>query len=485
MCIAVGLNIGSFVASSAETRLFDTFQIGPVNESLQSDPSAVGAQPLSLYSVVERAIHEHPGVQDARTALDAAERELAGREAAFTPRLSVETTPVNVRMQRGTLTHRPSLRLSASQNISNGLSTTANVNVSLEDTSLDVPTWTVGLSYPLFKSSNLNSDNLSLRQSQINVESAQRALVQAEAEAVVDAIKLYHATIIAFSSYAQQLATLDEVQKNAETTMKNVELGILSEIDRIEAETELRRQQLARTQAERTYDEQMQSLLDAIGLSRTEKSYRLDTWPTLPHPSVLVVPSEWIEKAKEFDPSLWQRDISVETATMQLQAEIEKNKIDASLGANVGKGEDDNIYNWNVQVRFSYPLLDGGAQQRSLIDQQENVFAAERAYELEQASFEKRMHQLFHTLHDADEEAKISQLIVEKAKMELDMAKSAYERGLNTELDVNRAARALERAYNEHQAAVVDVYVALWRLDIATGSMPDLTMFNLFLSTDF
>lgn len=442
-----------------------------------------GAHLLTLESVIERARHHHPDILKAEAALVAAERELEAQEAAYTPRVSLESTPLSLRMQQGQLTRQSaSVRLSANQSTPTGLSASASVSLAVDDDfALSVPTWSVGLSYPLFRSAELNATNMAIRQAEIGLEVARRNRVRSEATALVQTVELYHSAYLASLRLQEARETLAEVQEQTDSVLRQVELGIVSEVDRISALTELRRQELAEAQAERAYRDQMQSLLTAIGLTGPPDAYELAGWPKLTPPARYLVPEGWADAARAFDASLWQREVAIETALLQLRAERERSGVESGLSASVGKGQtndpsSDSTTRWSVQLQVSYPLADGGARAKGLEEREESVRDAEQAYRDELKAFEQRTRQLQEAVSDARIQVEIAELTYEKAKIEFANAQAAYAGGMSGHLNLRQAERALRRADDDLQAAVLDMWVAVWNIEIAAGNQPNLSM---------
>lgn len=476
--VVVGLALAAALVSSAAAA---ASTLAPMGE-------AAGALPplervLTLQDVVTMARQRHPDIVKADAALRSAERDLAAQEAAYSVRVTLDSTPLSLSLQRGRLTRSPlSLRLSTSQNTSVGLNASASLGLSIaDDLEVSVPTWNVGLSYPLFRSPELNSTNLAIRAAQINLESARRQRVRAEGTAIVQTIELYRNAYLAEIRLREAQEAFAQAQERYETVLRQRAIGIASEADRINAEAELRRQQLTLTQAERAYRNQMEALLKAIGASdEPPDAYRLAEWPKLARPAVDRDDAAWLEEARAFDPSLWQQAVAVETAELQLRAERERSRFDASLSASVGKGREtdpaDTQVRWSVQVQLSYPLADGGARAKSLHEREEGLRNAEQAYQDEIRAFEQRMRQLREALDDAWLQMEIAELTYEKARLDFASAQAAYSVGMTTAADLQAVERALERAAEDLQTAILAVYIALWNMEIAAGHVPDLSV---------
>lgn len=436
---------------------------------------------LSLQTVLDRAAQYHPDIVQARNALVQAERDLVAQQAAYAPKLSLDSTPIGFRMQQGEVVRQAaSIRLSANQSTSVGLSGSASLSVSVDDGfSLSVPSWNVSFSYPLFRSAELNSTNMAIRQAQIQVETARRNLLRAESTALVQTVELYHGAQRAAARWKEALDALTEAETEATRVARRVELGVASDIEYLTAQTELRRQQLQAAQAERAYKDQMQSLLTAIGIEGEPEAYRLSDWPELSPPGTALDLDAYVSAASSFDVGLWQREIAVDTARLQLEAEIERSGFETTLSASVGKGQDrqvnETIPQWSLQLQVSYPLADGGAQARALADREQNLKNAERAYEEELKAFQQRLRQLQEALSDAETNLQIAELSYEIAALQFAGAQTAHASGLSSVDDLKQAERALERAKDDLEAAVLDVYVALWNIQIAAGMRPDFT----------
>lgn len=434
---------------------------------------------LTLQVVLERAAQHHPDILQARDALSQAERDLVAQQAAYAPRLSLDSTPVGLRMQHGEVVRQTaSLRLSASQSTATGWSGSASLNVSIDDgLSLSLPSWSVSVSYPLFKSAELSSTNLAIRQAQIQVESARRNLLRTESTALVETVHLYHGVWQAAARWQEARDALTEAEIHAEQVARRVELGIASQMEHLTAQTELQRQQLNAVQAERAYRAQMQTLLSVIGLEEDHAAYYVAAWPELAPPEAPLDIDAYALAARDFDIALWQREVAIDTARLQLEAERERSGLESTLSASVGKGQERQVNEttpqWSLQVQVTYPLADGGARERTLAERELSLKQAERAYEEELKAFEKRLEQLRHALFDAKANLQIAQLSYEMAELQFMGAQTAFSAGLSSEDDLKQAERAFERARNDLDAAVLEVYVALWQMQISAGKRPD------------
>lgn len=86
------------------------------------------------------------------------------------------------------------------------------------------------------------------------------------------------------------------------------------------------------------------------------------------------------------------------------------------------------------------------------------------------------MRQLREALDDAWLQMEIAELTYEKARLDFASAQAAYSVGMTTAADLQAVERALERAAEDLQTAILAVYIALWNMEIAAGHGPDLSV---------
>lgn len=442
-----------------------------------AEPEAV--QVLTLPAVLAKAAAFHPDILKALENLAAAERDLEAQQAAYAPRVSLSGSPGGLVLRQGEVRRgNPSLSISASQSTPVGLNGSASVSLRLEDEwQVTVPSWSVSLTYPLFRSPELNSSNMAIRQAQISLEVAKRNLARTEATALVQTVQLYHAAYRSAVRLAEAWDSLAEAEAEAEAVRRRVEMGMASEVELLTAEAELRRQQLSAVQAERGFGQQMTTLLETVGLSGAEGPFVLAGWLELDTPPDAFLPPQWRELAREFDVALWQRAMAVETAQLQLQAEMERQGVESNVSVGVREGQETQnsppTTSWSLEVSFSYPLADGGARRRSLEERTRSLEEAEAAYAEEMKAFERRILELENALHDARLNLEIARLTYERTRLEFAGAEAAYASGMSSPQTYRQAQRTLARAYDDLQAALLDVYAAQWNLQIAAGLQPD------------
>lgn len=424
-------------------------------------PAAAADAELSLEFALQRA-GRHPDVVAAEQELIRAERELASRQRAFTPQASIDVTPLGMSL-RGEAWRRddPAISLSASQQGTSGMQASVSVGASVRGDGVDVPSWSLSLSHPLLRTASLSSTHQAVRQAEAEVEVARSQLQRAELQAQIDIVRLYGAALVAAEAWAQAGEAYREAQENHVATLRRRELGVAGEIEQLEADVSLRREELAMVQAERTYAERLRGLVSALDLPYAE--YRLRPLPRhLAAPDLEVDLAALEEAALATDPGLRQRRLAVAAAENQLRAAEEQLRLEGSIRAGVSKARDTGETTWSVQLQFGYPLLDGGAAKAAVEDKERALDAAREAYVAAKDQVLREVRGYVDAVFDASVQAEIAALSLQMAEMELRQATAAHALGVLGDAEMRQAERAWQRAQGEHAAAVLQQWLALW-----------------------
>lgn len=445
---------------------------------------------LTICDVIERATTHHPQVIRAQRDLEQAQRDLEARRAHSAPTVSFDTTPLRIEgKQDKTELNNVTMRLSANQSIFMGLDVSASLQTTLAKN--NEPAWNVQLSYPLLRSEQIKQPALDLEKAAFEVAMAEYDVKQAIHDGIREALEAYHGVVRAQNELAHAKEAFARSQQHMDEIQQKVQLGAASRIDVIEAETELKREQLQVTQEHRTLRDQLNSLAKAIGHeairdAHDDTAQLIVPWPRLALPEFHMDKQQWLAAAEQIDPGLQQRALAVEEAEHRLRLEQQNQLPEGQLRGGVSQGRTSNSSNatpsdeqhmrWHVQIDFSYTFADGGAGARALAQRETDVSTAKEAYRDEQKAFEKRMDDLWHTYEDALVQADIAELVFEKAHIELENVQKAHERGLATGAEVQQAEMSWQRAYDDWQKTIVTLYISLWDVQQAAGIQPDYTM---------
>lgn len=438
---------------------------------------------LSLDDVWALADAHHPAVRDARREEAALERSLEQREAAYAPSLALRAEGLGVRVAPdGSMDpFDPGVGVSAGIKLPSGWQVNASLTALQRGLGTEAPEssvrGTVTLSYPLFRSAELDADALALREAAVALEAGRRSLERARQEARAQVLAALRDTEVAAARLRLAQAGHEEAVRHQRIVQAQAEAGIATEAQQLAAQLELLRAEQELVVAERTYQAREAQLLRFLGLNPGEVRYEFESvwdWLAMPPPGVR---DELVERAVAASADVWERRQAVEAARLQLEAERERSGWDTSVQVSYttqGVQDQNRRPGWQVGLQASYPLYDGGQRRLSVAGREEAYVRAEEALAAAKEQVEAQVADLLFQLEDARRQVEIARLEVTRAELEWATARRQLELPVPaaTADTVAAARRAVERAdiaWREavwaYQARWIDLQILLGRVD--------------------
>lgn len=440
--------------------------------------------PRTVYLTVEDAWRlaetHHPKVRAAQRELEARERELAQRQASFSPTLTLRVIGPGLRLETGeeqAVSVSPSVGVNGGWKLPAGASVNANVSArsGTGASGSQEVSGTVTLSVPLRRTAALDPDALAVRQAEGAVEAARRRLVLAQQEARAEVL----AALQALEAAAARLRLAEEALAAAQTARRVVDerlaAGAANRAEELEADLELLRAEQELAVARRSFEARRGQLLKLLGLSSVDGvEYEFEsvwTWTGMP---AVAWDGDMVARAIEYSVAVFESRQAVDNARLELASQRERSGWEASINAGYAtQGQQDAQPGWSVTLQFSYPLADGGQRRLALEGREAAFAAAQEALATAVAQVQEEMEELMFQLEDARRQVEMAALERQRAELEWTVAQRRMELPVPaaTPEAVASAWRTLQRADIAWREAVW-AYQSQWiNLQIRLGGV--------------
>lgn len=218
----------------------------------------------------------------------------------------------------------------------------------------------------------------------------------------------------------------------------------------------------------------------AIGLdypagAEADQMSILSTWPDNRLRESL---SEALVKAAQERPELAAAAADIEAARERYRAEVAltRPRVEAIGGYGVQSESFSTrptsaMYGWTAGLRVSVPLFDLGTREGREIQADSRIRQSEYAEETTRLDIEGEVREAWLLLEEAREILATSQLVVQQANEALRLARSSFEAGTVTQLEVLQSQLGLTRSESEEIEAQHLFHSALARLRRAMGDL--------------
>lgn len=437
---------------------------------------------ISLEDAWALAEEHHPRMVEARRSLAQLQRDLQQRENAYAPTLNMSVGGLEVRRDLDGDWRAPNPRASLSASLK--LPAGFTISVSATSPSLTPPStgsnnWrgSFSVEYPLFRSPELDSDAQALRQAQQALSVAMRELEQLRDEVRAGVLAAMQAEQIAAVRLQLAYASYDDAVASWETTLRQMELGMVTEAEYLSSQVSLLRAEQERLSAERAWQARRRELGDMLGL-QDPFAYEFEnvlTITAMPDPGAADTAAE---RAVASSLTVWERQRAVESAELQLASERERSGLTAQLRgqyvpAGSGSGQQQQE-GFQVSLTLSYPLYDAGQRRMSLEAREEAVQRAREQLAQAEQDVRARVADLLVQIEDARRDVEIASLDLRRVQLELAAVLRQAELAVAAvgEEDVERARRNVVRSELAYLEAV-QRYQARWiELQRLQGPVP-------------
>ncbi|ABB33674.1 outer membrane efflux protein [Geobacter metallireducens RCH3] len=306
---------------------------------------------------------------------------------------------------------------------------------------------------------------------EINRLIAERALHQGRQELVFNVTSVYCKILELEELLKAHEQNVRQLEEHRRVTEQFVKAGSAARVDLMKTDVELahgRQQVLATQNAGAAAYALLRSLMGV------DESYPRFTVAEEPFPEKGYPPEE-----KAVEVALRQRPdyLKVKARTELFQARLDlargKRLPSVDVAGEYGERAGDSLSfkeNWNIGLRLSYPLFDGGITRAEI---KKGMVELERTGEELRAvrlSIVREVREAYLAVADAEKRLAVAREAISSAEENLRVEQLKYETGVGTTRDVIDAQTALLRATTDRHQASYDLAAAKAALDKALGS---------------
>lgn len=309
---------------------------------------------------------------------------------------------------------------------------------------------------------------------------AARAAAQADFETAVQGALLgvrerYFAVLLARAQVGVQEEAVRLLEEEFSTARSRVTAGTGSPFDQLRAEVALANGQPPLIRARNTYRLAAVELLRAIGLPAPEGAEGTITG------ELAFAPREFelealLASARANRPELRQLERLVDAAGADVGLARSGLRPNLALVAGYGIQKsaytddlDDTVDGWSVGVQGSWPIFDGRATRGRVTQARARLEQTRLGLDETLLAIDSEVRRAFSSYREAGDLVAASQRVVEQAQESLRLARSRFDVGAATQLDVLQTQVALTEARTNGVLALHDANVALARLERAAG----------------
>jgi outer membrane protein len=316
---------------------------------------------------------------------------------------------------------------------------------------------------------------------------AAKAAAESQMQAVLDEVLLqvslrYFDALLATDRIDVQQKALDVLGEQLSYATKRFDAGAGKQFDVLQAEVALANAKPGLVRAQGAYKIAIDQLRRTIGLDFPKgagpKDIKLaDRWPDAKLRHSL---DDAIRRALDNRPELAAVRAQIEANRQQVIAEQSRHKpklqVVGSYGAQSLSFTDttaDAMAGWTAGLRLSIPIIDGGLTKGKVQQAESRLRQAELGEEQRQFDIEGEVRDAFVSWEESSTIMESSRLVVEQADEALRLARSSFEAGALTQLDVLQSQLELTRARLEEVVALHNYHTSLASLRRAMGDIAE------------
>lgn len=338
--------------------------------------------------------------------------------------------------------------------------------------------WTtdLGLSYVIY-SGGKNSANVKAAQSyRVSAELRLKAVIN---DILLSAAERYFDAMLARGNIDVQKQAISVLGEQLENAKNRFNAGVGHQFDVLQAEVALANARPPLVRAEGQYKLAVDQLRRITGLPYPEGADAADikiaeSWPS----SVMRENLQGaIGKALLNRPELSaiQEDIRagqqrVEAARAGKRPSVQLNTSYGAQSLSFSNTLSDGLAGWTAGLRVSIPVFDGGLTRGRVQQAAAQLRQTELSADKQKLDIEGEVRQAWYSWEEATKILETSQLVVKQAEEALRLARTSFDAGTKTQLDVLQSQLDLTRARLEELQARYTYHTALARLRRAIGT---------------
>lgn len=437
----------STASGGAETPAPSTPQ-GNVPPAMPS-PQTEELPEITLDQLIRIALQNQPSVRAAQSARDAAGARLGTARSAYFPVIGT------------TLTYNR-----ATQNIAQGVSAaTGNpIQRNVSDRSVNNQNYTISLNQNVFDSfqrewrvegarEELNASNFDLSTTRQNI--------------ILGVEQAYYSYILAVHLVAVQQEAVDANIQNLNRVRGFFEVGVRPKFDVTQAQVQLSNAELALVQARNQVDTTLAAFKNAIGVPDLPP-FRLREELEIPATIGSLEDSTRTALATRTEIQAAQARIRSAEASLA----VARHNFLPTLAANANwsyRGQDLPLApNWTAGLSVTVPVLNPPLFSQ-LNEVAANLASAQANEEITRQNVILDVQQNYANLLGARESIRTSEVLVQQARENLELAQGRYQVGVGPQIDVTNAQLSLTQAQNQNIQSIVSFKLAEAGLRKAMG----------------
>jgi outer membrane protein len=390
---------------------------------------------VTLDQLIQLALQNQPSMRASQSARDAASANLGIANSAYFP--TITTTLI---YNRGT------------QNIAQGISAATGNPISrhVSNISVNNQTYTVTLNQNVFDSfqrewraegagENLNASNLDLSTTRQNV--------------ILGVQQGYYNYILALHLVAVQQEAVDANIQNLNRVRGFFEVGVRPRFDVTQAQVQLSNAQLALVQARNQVDTTLAAFKNALGVPDLPP-FRLKE--ELEIPATIGSLEDSIRTALSYRTEIQAAQARIRSAEANLK--VAQSNFLPTLAAIANwsyRGQDWPLApNWTAGLSVTVPVLNPPLFSQ-LNEVAANLASAQANEQITRQSVILDVQQNYANLLGARESIRTSEVLVQQARENLELARGRYQVGVGPLIDVTNAQLSLTQAENQNIQSIV------------------------------
>jgi outer membrane protein TolC len=282
----------------------------------------------------------------------------------------------------------------------------------------------------------------------------------------------YMTLLLNHETARQRLESVRAFERHLEQAKGLYESGSKPWYDVTKAEVDLGNAQLAFVEAEGGIETAKAALLNAMGIDQSEE------FDIAPVDLDAASAPEWtgdeaMRQALENRPDYKSSALKIMAGQANLSSEARASSPTLSLtGGYSGSGNDisDLERGWNVGLRMSAPIADGGAEKARVESARGQVMSLEASHEKLRQDIMLEVRKAQSDITKARERIRISEITLTSAEENRKMAVGRYETGIGDPLEVTDALLSYADAMLSNRQAKYDLQLAIIGLERAMGT---------------
>ncbi|BBB92196.1 MAG TPA: TolC family protein [Methylomusa anaerophila] len=288
-------------------------------------------------------------------------------------------------------------------------------------------------------------------------------------QVILDATTAYYNVLQARRMVAVNQETTDSLREHLKDVQVKYEAGVVAKADVLRSEVELANAEQNLTKAQNGYDLAVASLNNIMGVNANSEYALKDELAYAKYDHTF---DESMEIAMKNRPDIAQADIGVNVAQDGVKiADSGRLPTIAMTGSTAWNDSvlPDNSNNWAVGLTANFNIFDAGLTKANVKQSQASLDKAREQAQQTRDSVQLEVRKNYLSMQEAEKRIETTNVAVDKAKEDLNIAREKYNAGVGINLDVIDAQVAFTQANTNYLQALYDYNVNKAKLNKAMG----------------